>query len=816
MYLHRHQLHKVIPALLCLLAASSLLSAPSVQRARLRTGFSTRVKDQSWTDLRATLVNPDPVSRQVTIRLVSEDSFFATKKAVFEYQVSLPPSCELDYAAEAVAEGAESFRAELYEKGERVGISDNFLIERVQGGRQKKMVLAISDKDDISLGAINQMPEYKRNLFQSTISARCCPSHYSVFSSYDCVVILRPDFKLYSQRQMKAISDYVLSGGRLVFADPQGSIDAASTSLAPLLPVKPLSIRSSNGCKALKSYFPAFREWSEAGRYVDFLDSIPAEGATLLMSDGDSPLFCSRNFGAGTVLFSALPLTEDAFRDSGIWPDLVKLAYINELENDSTSATIEVLDALTGFSIPSPAEIRNRLLLVVIPMALIIAVGAFLRKGALAWAALAIFAVSMTWHMFGIASSRSAQGSQTLLASLDMVFCSPAAGAVTKSRYSFFSKRDSTLDIPSLGDRSVLSGIPPETGAFLANMGRMGTGQNTKDMSQPAFKSISEPIESKKIDGVASISNLRIKSNASRQFQQLLSSHKSPAYAEGSISYTDTGIVFSPGKSSGLEGKIEQAAIILPAGVASLRLENGKLSKCGISLDKTPHSVFNALKKENQLQAPLLALVWRGEESEYLPKIEDVRGNCLKSLIFPLREDFGSDKIFVPFELTSIISADNSSRMFVGNCRNFTVLSQDDNEYRFKFRVPEQFAFAKAERIAVKLDYVSEGGNIEVTPFLSPTSSLLGDPAAKQKNWDNKKNPVQSRPGKIAFKERSGDVFVFSGEEVRDLIDLSGSAIVVLDARIKKKDLTAGQKLRENQWTVKDFKVSVSGSRKLP
>ncbi len=814
MYLHRHQLHKAIPALLCLLAASSLLSAPSIQRATLKTGFSPRVKDQSWTDLRATLVNPDPVSRQVTIRLVPDDSFFAMKKSVFEYQVHLPPSCELDYAAEAVAEGAESFRVELHEKGARVGISDNFLIERVQGGRQRKTIIVISDKDDISLGAVNQMPEYKKNLFQSTISAHYSPSHYSVFSSYDCVVILRPDFKLYSQRQMKAISDYVLSGGRLVFGDPQGSLEAASTSLAPLLPVKPLSIRSSNCCKALKAYFPAFREWSESGGYVDFLDSIPVEGSTLLMSDGDSPLFCSRKFGAGTVFFSALPLTEDAFRDSGIWPDLVKLAYINELENDSPAATIEAMDALTGFSIPSPAEIRNQLLLVLIPMAVIIAVGAFLRKGALAWGVLAIFAAFMTWRIFGIASSRSSQGSQTLLASLDMVFCSPA-GAVTKSRYSFFSKRDSTLDISSLGDRSVLSGIPPEAGGFLANMGKMGAGQNASDMSQPAFKSISEPVESKKIDGVANISNLRIKSNASRQFQQLLSSHKAPAYAEASLSYADTGIVFSPGKSSGLEGKIEQAAIILPAGVASLRLENGELSKCGISLDNVPHSVFNALKKENQLQVPILALVWRGKESEYLPKLEDVRGNCLKSLIFPLREDFGSDKIFVPFELTSIISADNSSRMFVGNCRNFTVLSQDDNEYRFKFRVPEQFAFAKAERIAVKLDYVSEGGNIEVTPFLSPTSSLLEDPAANQKKWDKKRNPVQSQPGKIAFKERSGDVFVFSGEDVRDLIDLSGSAIVVLDTRIKKKDLTVGQKLRENQWTVKDFKVSVSGSRKL-
>ncbi len=771
----------------------------SIERASLRLGFSPRVKDHSWTEFRAVLKNPHDLPKQIKMRLVSDSGFFLASRTIFEYDVLLPAKSELLYVNEGVADGADSHRVELYENDVRIGLSDNFLLNKISAGRQKKTFVIISDDFDVSVGSISQLPEYKENLFQSSLTAEYCPQHYSLFSSFDCVVMLRPDFSKYSERQFRAISDYVLSGGRLVFADPKGIIDAEKTPLAELLPVRPLSIKRTNRSLALKSFFPSFSNWSEQGIYVDFLESFPAEGSHVLIREGLSPLFSIKRFGSGSVFASSFSLTENVFKDSRIWGDIIKLAYINNMNNKSFSTTVETLDGLTGFSIPPPSEIKKILMMVIIPTLAIIGFGIFLRKGVFAWGGLAIFALFMTWWIFSVAGTKSSSGSQMLLASIDTVFCESAV-SVCEGRYSFFSKKDTTIDVLGLEENCIFSGIPPDLGKIFSGLGNM-------DAKNQGFHSekfvISEPVESKTTNGVAKIANLQIKANASRQFQQTGTFYNSSFFEKSCLSYEENGIFFEAGSFSlPEEEKIDCAGIIFPAGIAILKINEGKIRSGKIEMSNMPTPILLVLQNENPLSRAFLAVVTKKKSSDYLRMENDVRGNCLKAYILPLHEKFHDAKLVVPFELTELIPADNTTRMFAANCRKFSLFSQDDSEYRFKFKVPEHFAFAKTDRIEVQIDYISDGGNVEVIPYITSTDILTKMTASKQSSY-----------AKIACKEKKKDIFVFSGKEIADIIDLSGCGVIILDVKMKNKNLSVGQKLRDNQWSMRDFKVAVLGTK---
>lgn len=806
--------------LILFLGINSLLAAPSIERASLRTGLSPRVKDHSWTELKVTIKNPDPLPKELTLRLSPEESFFSAKKTVFNYQIKVPANCEMDYRVEAVAEGAESFKVELFEKGNRIAVSDSFLLERIQGGRSKKNIAFINDEIDLSIGAINQMEKYKKNLFISALSAKFAPASFSLYKSFDCVVILRPDFKLYSEEQIKAIIDYACSGGKVIFADPVGTLNAASTQLAQLLPVKPLSVKKINDSIALKQYFANFESWNQREEHVDFLDSLKKNDAYVMLREGSSPLFALRKYGTGSVFFSAIPLTEEAMKKSGIWEELIEFAYINELNNESSSETINVLDSLTGFSIPGNEVIRKKLMILIIPMIAILLAGLILRKGTLSWCALAIFAILMTLQIFSTASSQNRKKTQLLLASMDMIYKSPHE-SVLSGRYSFFSRNDTRINLQAINNSALFSGITPDAGVF---MGMPGLGAKNQDkygnpINTGFSPSISEPIEVNKINGIAKIANLQIKANSLKQFQQFNNWYSTQSYESAGLNYSQKGIETLGLQALSFNEKIEAAAVIFPAGIAELKVEGDKLRDGIVSFSALQNPFFKAIQKENPSQFAVLAILFRNSQSEYLPEEENssrFEGNCIKALLLPLKENFQDKKIIIPFESTIILAADQSTRMFANNPRNFSAMLQDDNEYRFKFRVPPQYAFAKTEKIEVMIDYVSESGNILIKPYLLKSNSLpssehINQP--KQKKNKSHQNQTNFAPEKINFSEKTKNTFVFIGKDIEDIIDLNGSALIILEVKIKNKNLSSGQKIRDNQFSIKDFKISVSGKK---
>ncbi len=801
-----------------LLLAHGLVAEPSVERAFLRVAYSPRVKDYSWTEFRAVLKNPDDISRRVSMRLVSEGNFLAPKTTVFEYEVFLPAKSELSYVAEAVAEGSESYRVELYEKGVRVAVSDDFFVERIYGNKHKKSLATISDRPDISLGAISQMDEYKGKLFQYFITSTSCPSHYSVLSSFDCVVILRPDFSKYSERQFKAILDYVLSGGRLVFADPKGMIDALSTPLADIMPVSPLSIKTTDKSDALKGFFPSFSDWSTRGERVEFMHSIPSEGALVLMKEGDNPVFCIKRFGAGTVLSSAFPLTEDVFKNSGIWRELVKFAYSMEIVEGSFSEASEMLDSLTGFSIPKPESILKILLFILIPAIFILLMGVILKKGPLSWGILAIFAVAVTFAIFLIPRKDSTDRAKILVSALEVVFCD-GTSSVCEGLYSIFSRNDNQKTVDGLNENCVIAGIPPVP---------VLTQKDSK-MAQGMFSDISDPFTVSKIDGYAKIANLELKSNASRQFRQMTGLYGTASFAKASISYTEDGMFFEGGDFDVAGEKIEDSGIIFPSGICMLEMSGGKISAPradgSLKTDSVIPPVFSVLREKYPSSNPMLVVVTKKNLGDCISVSDVLEGNGLKAYIMPITEKIPEGRLVVAPELIRISPEDIWNKSQSNQVKGMSISTTDNTVYKFRFSVPEIFAFVKADRMELTFDYVSDSGNVEVVPYLSAPSTEMQVPVVenvpletgKKKKGKSKKAAKPTKANlvsekKISFNSRGKNTFMFTGDELRKVIDLSGTGFIILDARLKKKSMSREMVLQE-RWTVTELKISVSGDQ---
>jgi hypothetical protein len=782
-----------------------LIAGPTIERISLRTAMSPRVEDDSWTELRAVLRNPDKTDAELSLRLVSDANFFSPRRNVFVCDVLVPAESELSYLTEVVSDNSDSYRVELYQKGNRIAVSDNTLVSRIAGGRAIRTLAVMSDTDDISLGSIALMPEYKDRLFQNLISKGFYPQHYAVLSSFDCIVLLRPDFGKMTEKNFKAIIDYVINGGRLVFADPNGIMDAAMTPLAPLLPVKPLSIRKTNDSKSLKKAFASFSPWSARGNYVDFLESFPrGEGADIL-KEGNFPLFRVKKYGAGTVMTSSYLLTENNFKESGIWPDLVKLAYVHEKENLSYRKTVELLDGLIGFAVPSPGAIRKILFIVLIPAMLILLAGVLSRKGSIAWSALAIFAVLMTFYIFSAAGRQGSENQRILSASVEK-FLSEDYSAVSNDKCAVFSKNDTSIDIKAKDVNCLFSAIPPENKMlFLAN-----NPSRKEAFDTPVVPMIIDPMQIDKTkEGVAKIAKLQIKSNSSKQFQMLGSFYgeKKASATRPEIIYSDKGYVFGGYNAPDL--KFENAGILFPAGVLSLKIENGKiLPSTGKEFrsDDLSSNIFNSLRSEIVVNHPLLALVSKTSDIEYFSGLEGIRGNHAKVLIMPLAEKFTGTRIKIPFEMTKIMSADNTTRT-IRSCRNFSMFSQDDTEYRFKFSIPSIFSMIKPERIEIKLKYVNDGGNVNIVPRIA--GKVLNTHAAGKKNA-----ATPEFSGIISHSEKNGNIYVFSGDKLSDVIDSSGAGTVIISATLKNKSLPIEQKIGSNQWTVLYFAVSVFGEVK--
>jgi len=753
------------------------------------------VQKNTWATLNCTIDNPDSKPYEGYLRLLDEGSFMG-RRTVFSENLTIPANASLKYSTEIMVEDSENFHVELYIDNKRIPGVDSIVIKTMNEKEEQFCVL--NDSADTSMGAVNQLDAFKKKCFQVQLSYKEVPFHWSSLKSFVAILVLRPDFKSYSSRQFRAIADYVRQGGIVIFADPAGSIEAANTPLAELLPVNPLRIRKITELQSVKKFFPGFKEWGEANP-VEFLESYPRENSLVWLKEKQFPVFSWKKVGFGESRFSAVSLSGAVFEKTGSWEKAMMFFLNHQSRFADTRKISGCLDEMTGYTVPGVEVVKTVFLWYFLFLALLTGAGIYFRKGNIALAGAAMLSLIVTFCVFGMVSSGMSKNTSMLVASVEARYPAGDTRAVD-AYYGIFSRKDATETFMAGNENTRFSAIVPGFNRMFAFMG---------DDSSKGFmgKKTTDPVEVLCDYGVPQVFKLNIRTNATRQLNAMLSVDV-PANKElplPEITYAGKGFSFKEWQCPP-DLKYDFAFLAFPGRIMPLGGKGGKLSYnpdvsgSFFRGDNIMASLADSLRFGFKTMKPCIALVNTGETSV---KFNDSGYQSRIINFIPVREKFENENIYVGPESIVLSAGDSSSRSIIpGNELLSQIYSQNSAEYKILFKLPTVCSMMIPEEIDVKLVYFNDTMSVKVVPKMM---LLNGQPA------------VGNSPGKgtaerqITGERRSNTEYVFSKDLDKVLNPCSGEGVVVLSVELENANTSMSERLRANKWFLREFSIGVKG-----
>lgn len=802
--------------LLLFVVCFPLAAKPIVDRASLRYGFSPRIKRYSWGVLGCRIQNPDSKAYNVEIRFVDATRGAINHKTVFADTVYIPPKTVIHYKTPVMTEDAEEYSLEIFVDGKQQKKVDSFIISLISGTSSYLVIL--NDSDDVSLGAFATSPEFKGQYALSNFMARNPPAPWTLIKKAACVVIVRPDYSKYSTEAYQAVLDYVQQGGNVIFADPQGAMEASKTPLSVLLPVSPIRFRKVTTMDPMSKLFPEFKSFKKP---VDFLEAAPLGDGVNFLEQGGMPVFRWKKFGLGTCRFSAVPITSDAYATSDVWRKVLAFFLANQVISNNLSTAVPALDEMTGFSVPGIDKVRNIFFIYFLLMIIPLGLGIFLKRTGLAWMITGVITVCFAVFILKYAASSHSKQSGTFLS-----FIETAVPGITASPgegwYGIFSTSDAEITIKAENEQTTLSAVPPPDNI-------MAMFKNAANKGGLGARSFTTPTEVKGKNALREIHNLKLNSNASRQFYASYNAIDAGSFNSPVLKYKKDGYELE--KWTVPEGMKPYAAWLQFAnGIIPLVVNNNQVSMSSasggmFSSDTTLLSVQNFMLKGWKHSSPIMVLVENSEKTHLdLPK--DITAHGKKITAVPVTEVSEETTITVPAESVLMTAGDTSTRLVMnGNEIKKDIVSRSDSDYVFRYQLPPVFAGMKAEKIELDFKYLNDGGNVEVKPVLvvgqildkkfvpKQTGQAKNKPASQPKKKRRKK-----RHRKSAMKEsrivgiqgkKEGNTYVFN--DVKDCLR-NGTGFIALKIKIKRKNLPMGERLRANKWSLEKFGIKVTGA----
>ncbi|MFA6290735.1 MAG: hypothetical protein WC637_03075 [Victivallales bacterium] len=775
------------------LGSAPLLNAlPSLSKSSIKVGMSPRVQKNTWATLNCTIDNPDSRAYEGYLRLVDEGSFMG-RRTVFSENLTIPANASLRYGTDIMVEDTGNFHVELYVENKRVPGVDSVVIQTMNEKEEQFCVL--NDSPDVSMGAVNQLDAFKKKCFQLQFSYKELPLHWSSLKSFFAVVVLRPDFKSYSSRQYRAIIDYVRQGGIIIFADPEGALEAAKTPLAELLPVNPLRIRKITELQSVKKIFPEFKEWGDANP-VDFLESYPGENSLVWLKESQFPVFCWKKVGFGEARYSAVSLSGDILEKTGSW-EKTMMFFLNHQQRVADTRKISgCLDEMTGYTVPGAGLVKTVFFWYFFFLALITGAGIYFRKGNIALVGAVILSLIVTYCVFGMVASGTAKNTSMLVASVEARYPAGDTMAVD-AYYGIFSRKDTSETFMSRNENTRFSAIAPGFSRMLASVGA--------DSSKGFMgKKTTDPMEVLCAYGIPQVFKLNIRTSATRQMNAMFSVDVPPSkeIPLPEITYTEKGFSFKEWQCpQGM--KYDFAFLAFPGKIMPLSGRSGKLTydpdmnESFSRGDNIMATLADSLRFGFKTMKPSIALVSTGETSM---KFNDSSYQSRIINFIPVMEKIENEKIYIGPESIVLSSADSSSRSIIpGNELLSQIYSQSSVDYKILFKLPPMYALMIPEEIDVKLVYFNDTMSVGVAPKL-----LL---SAGQSAAANKKGPERQ----ISGEKKSDSEYVFTKDLDKAVNPYSGEGVLVLSVNLKNTDTSMSEKLRANKWLLKELSVGVKG-----
>ena len=369
--------------------------------------------------LNYTVENPDDAETRfmLTLRPLNTDT-----GAIYSRELSLPPKTRLEGHVQVVTCQTEQYLVQLIQD-DRV-LDKQSIVVRLAGTN----FLSIGAVDDANtlhgLGGLAKQEALPYRCVVTTFSRNSIPSHWSALRQHQILLLHDIEPEQYTTAQLLAIREYVLQGGMLLLASPNGQMALRGTILEDFLPWTPVSVLPEEDSLEAARSFGIRLPQGKGLKRVNRLHALPGNGILLLEQSGMPAMALSRH-GAGTVLALAYSPCELHEADSGfdlpIWTIIQRHCNYRPLTMRPylTSSTNALMQQLQGYSIPPASLIAKLLLFYLLIGALILGVSFHFRKHSMGWLALCAFGLLMTsFVMFrasGIVQKQADNGMTTLL-----------------------------------------------------------------------------------------------------------------------------------------------------------------------------------------------------------------------------------------------------------------------------------------------------------------------------------------------------------------------------------------------------------------
>jgi hypothetical protein len=719
------------------------------------------------------------------------------RRTVFSENLTIPANASIKYSTAIMVEDSENFHVELYIDNKKIPGVDSVITKLMTDKEEQFCVL--NDSPDVSMGSVNQLEAFKKKSFQVQLSHKEVPFHWSSLKSFVAIVVLRPDFKGYSSRQFRAVIDYVRQGGIIIFADPAGTLEAANTPFAELLPVNPLRIRKITGLQSVKKFFPEFKEWGESDP-VDFLESYPRENSLVWLKEKQFPVFSWKKAGLGESRFSAISLSGSVFEKTGAWEKTMLLFLNHQSRLADTRKISGCLDEMTGYTVPGAGLVKAVFFWYFLFLALITGAGIYYRKGNIALAAALVLSLIVTCCVFGMVSSGTAKNTSLLVAAVEARY--PAGGtSAVDAYYGIFSRKDATETFSAQNENTRFSAIVPGFNRMFAAMG---------DDSAKGFmgKKTSDPMEVLCAYGIPQVLKLNIRTSSTRQLNAMFSVDV-PAGKEippPEITYSEKGFSLKEWQCPP-DLKYDFAFLTFPGKTMPLSGKNGKLSynpdisESFFRGDNIMASLADSLRYGFKNMKPCIALVSTGATSM---KFDDSGYQSRIINFIPVMEKIETDKIYIGAESIVLSAADSSSRAIIpGNELLSQIYSQNSADYKILFKLPPMYSLMIPEEIDVKLVYFNDTMTVKAVPKML----IPGGQA-----------PAGGKPGakgtaeiQLSGEKKSNTEYVFTKDLDKVLNPYSGEGVLILSVELKDANTSMSEKLRANKWFLKELSIGIKG-----
>ena len=639
-----------------------------------------------------------------------------------------------------------------------------------------KDAIALLTDDPVQIGNLSKKLGYNEGHFRMTyVHQGRWPEHWSEYSPYNLVVILKPNYDGFNNLTVKALKNYVKMGGTILFAHHDGIKDAVNTPFEELLPVTPIAQRQVNHIPAVDKFFKTEKKvYAEFG--MEFLETAAKPEAYTPLMWNEFPVVAWKKYGTGLVAAMTLAPVQSGFHETDGFKKVWKYFIANssrpaDMSTVKTEDARQAVNMLNGLTIPGPSIILSYLIFYLIAATVIFLILHKLNKTLIGWGVNILLAIGMTVFTFKKAYSSHSNESKFTAASFKQIPLVSEAPSV--KIYSIFSKGNEEISLTGnmLNDR--FRKLPKLKRKMSMNM-----NPETQSIQKQTVEQVIKGL----YDGEKSYLNeLQIQGLSSRLFA-VMTHGSASSYQPANLNLTGATPVIDSKDFPAEISESENIYLAGESGVIVLELkDNALIQKKSQAVRGSLDEHLRKLLLNLDISRPTLFFSKNGIKEDDLLN-ESFSMNGLDLYMMPLKESF-SGTVNVP-GIFNKIEPTNSSLFIYKDGEWFETrhMGAKKGSYALDFQLPLGYSDINPEEIVVDFEYINGSGNVIVDLYVG---SVKGE---------------KGKDGRYRFKNLPPDTIV----DGRISLTLETSVKVVLTDNLEAH--------QANMWKIKNIEVSVKGS----